>query len=107
MTASRSAFWLILVAAVVVAALLGLGIGPVRLTPSEVWAALGGRGDITAVAIAPSGLLMLTEAERRHQIVVAPEEQRGLRDLVVAGLLPAEALAARRGEGGGDGAGAA
>ena len=51
MTVSRIAFWVILVAAVVLAALLGLGIGPVRLTPSEVWAALGGRGDITAIAI--------------------------------------------------------
>src|SRR5687767_5504458 len=43
--------WLLLAAAVLVAALLGLGIGPVGLTPAEVWDALGGRGDVTAVAI--------------------------------------------------------
>ena len=48
---SQRPFWLILIAAVLIAALLGLGIGPVRLTPAEVWAALAGRGDITAVAI--------------------------------------------------------
>ena len=42
---------MLLAGAVIVAALLGLGIGPVRLTPSEVWAALAGRGDVTAVAI--------------------------------------------------------
>jgi iron complex transport system permease protein len=48
---SRAAFWAFLLAAVVIAVLLGLGIGPVRLTPSEVWTALAGRGDITAVAI--------------------------------------------------------
>jgi iron complex transport system permease protein len=41
----------VLVAAVLLAALAGLGIGPVRLTPAEVWHALGGRGDVTAVAI--------------------------------------------------------
>lgn len=43
--------WLVLVAMVIVAALAGLGIGPVRLTPPEVWAAIRGQGDITAVAI--------------------------------------------------------
>ncbi|HUQ84542.1 MAG TPA: iron ABC transporter permease [Gemmatimonadaceae bacterium] len=51
MTRSRGMFWLALGACVVVAALLGLGIGPVRLTPAEVWNALAGRGDVTAVAI--------------------------------------------------------
>ena len=53
MTVTRSnvALWVGLVAAVGVAALLGLGIGPVRLTPAEVWTALAGRGDVTAVAI--------------------------------------------------------
>ena len=44
-------FWLVLVTGVAIAALAGLGIGPVRLTPSEVWQALMGEGDITAVAI--------------------------------------------------------
>lgn len=48
---SRFVLWGGLVAAVIAAALLGLAIGPVRLTPGEVWAALAGRGDITAVAI--------------------------------------------------------
>jgi iron complex transport system permease protein len=43
--------WLVLVAMMIVAALAGLGIGPVRLTPPEVWAAIRGQGDITAVAI--------------------------------------------------------
>ena len=50
-TSSRLVLWGGLAGAVVVAALLGLGIGPVRLTPVEVWNALAGRGDITAVAI--------------------------------------------------------
>jgi len=50
-TSGRAAFWVVLVAAVLLAALAGLGIGPVRLTPTEVWHALGGRGDVTAVAI--------------------------------------------------------
>ena len=50
-TSGRAAFWVVLVAAVLLAALAGLGIGPVRLTPAEVWHALGGRGDVTAVAI--------------------------------------------------------
>jgi iron complex transport system permease protein len=40
-----------LVAGVAVAALAGLGIGPVRLTPAEVWQALMGEGNVTAVAI--------------------------------------------------------
>jgi iron complex transport system permease protein len=48
---SRIALWAGLIGAVAIAALLGLGIGPVRLTPAEVWSALAGRGDITAVAI--------------------------------------------------------
>lgn len=48
---SRIALWAGLIGAVAVAALLGLGIGPVRLTPTEVWSALAGHGDITAVAI--------------------------------------------------------
>lgn len=48
---SRIAFWGGLVAAVVLASLLGLGLGPVRLTPAELWEGLAGRGDITAVAI--------------------------------------------------------
>jgi len=47
----RAVLWLTLGGAVLVAALLGLGIGPVRLTPVEVWNALAGRGDITSVAI--------------------------------------------------------
>ena len=53
MTASspRPTFWLVLIAGVAVAALAGLGIGPVRLTPGEVWRALMGEGDVTAVAI--------------------------------------------------------
>lgn len=50
-TRSRIALWAGLIGAVAIAALLGLGIGPVRLTPAEVWSALAGRGDITAVAI--------------------------------------------------------
>lgn len=50
-TSGRAAFWIVLVAAVLLAALAGLGIGPVRLTPAEVWHALGGRGDVTVVAI--------------------------------------------------------
>ena len=41
----------VLAGAMVLAALAGLGVGPVRLTPVEVWNALGGRGDVTAVAI--------------------------------------------------------
>lgn len=48
---SRVTFWALLMAAVAVAALLGLAIGPVRLTPWEAWAALTGDGDITSVAI--------------------------------------------------------
>lgn len=48
---SRAALWVTLAGAVIVAALAGLGIGPVRLTPIEVWNAIGGHGDITAVAI--------------------------------------------------------
>ena len=48
---SRVTLWPVLVGAVVVAAVAGLAIGPVRLTPAEVWEALGGRGDVTAVAI--------------------------------------------------------
>jgi len=48
---SRVTLWVGLLGAVCIAALLGLGIGPVRLTPVEVWSALAGRGDITAVAI--------------------------------------------------------
>jgi iron complex transport system permease protein len=48
---TSGSIWLVLVAMVVVAALAGLGIGPVRLTPPEVWAAIRGQGDITAVAI--------------------------------------------------------
>lgn len=47
----RVTIWLVLGVAVVLSALAGLGIGPVRLTPLEVWNALAGRGDITAVAI--------------------------------------------------------
>ena len=47
----RAGTWLLLAASVVVAAIAGLGIGPVRLTPVEIWDALAGRGDITAVAI--------------------------------------------------------
>jgi iron complex transport system permease protein len=48
---ASGSLWLALAALVVVAALAGLGIGPVRLTPPEVWAAIRGQGDITAVAI--------------------------------------------------------
>jgi iron complex transport system permease protein len=48
---ARATIWLVLAGAVVVAALAGLGIGPVRLTPVEVWNALAGRGDVTAIAI--------------------------------------------------------
>ncbi len=33
------------------AAFVGLGIGPVRLTPAEIWDAIAGRGNVTAVAI--------------------------------------------------------
>ena len=50
-SAPRPAFWLVLVAGVAIAALAGLGIGPVRLTPAEVWQALMGEGSVTAVAI--------------------------------------------------------
>jgi iron complex transport system permease protein len=48
---NRWALWVALAGAVVVASLAGLAIGPVRLTPAEVWSALAGRGDVTAVAI--------------------------------------------------------
>jgi iron complex transport system permease protein len=41
----------VLIAGVAVAALAGLGIGPVRLTPAEIWQALMGEGNGTAVAI--------------------------------------------------------
>jgi iron complex transport system permease protein len=53
MTGSRRrvGLWFVLVVAVIVASIAGLGIGPVRLTPAEVWSALRGQGDITAVAI--------------------------------------------------------
>ena len=53
MTASigRVGLWALLGVAVLLAALLGLGIGPVGLTPVEVWNALAGRGDTTAVSI--------------------------------------------------------
>ena len=47
----RARLWLGLTAAIAVASLLGLGIGPVSLTPGEIWNALAGRGDVTAVAI--------------------------------------------------------
>ena len=50
-TPVRAAVWLTLAVSVVVAVLLGLGIGPVGLTPIEVWNALAGRGNETAVAI--------------------------------------------------------
>jgi iron complex transport system permease protein len=43
--------YLVLAVAMLLAALAGLGVGPVRLTPVEVWNALGGRGEVTAVAI--------------------------------------------------------
>jgi iron complex transport system permease protein len=49
--APRGAFWSALIGAVLLASLAGLAIGPVRLTPSEVWRALAGHGDATAVAI--------------------------------------------------------
>jgi iron complex transport system permease protein len=49
--ASRVAFWAVLVGAVALAMFLGLAIGPVRLTPTEAWAALRGNADVTAVAI--------------------------------------------------------
>ena len=48
---TRHTLWIGLVAALAVASLAGLAIGPVRLTPAEVWQALVGRGDVTAVAI--------------------------------------------------------
>jgi iron complex transport system permease protein len=41
----------VLAGGVAVATLAGLGIGPVRLTPVEVWQALMGEGNVTAVAI--------------------------------------------------------
>jgi len=47
----RAALWIVLASALLAAALAGLAIGPVRLTLAEVWYALGGRGDVTAVAI--------------------------------------------------------
>lgn len=47
----RPTLWLVLLGAVLVAALAGLAIGPVRLTPLEIWDALAGRGTVTAVAI--------------------------------------------------------
>jgi iron complex transport system permease protein len=50
-TSGRAALWTVLVAAVLMAAFVGLGIGPVRLTPPEIWDAMAGRGDVTAVAI--------------------------------------------------------
>lgn len=49
--ASRVIFWTVLATAVAVATLLGLAIGPVRLTPAEAMAALLGDADVTAVAI--------------------------------------------------------
>lgn len=49
--APRLTLWAVLIAAVIAAALAGLGIGPVRLTPGEVLDALAGRGTVTAVAI--------------------------------------------------------
>ncbi|HET9797177.1 MAG TPA: iron ABC transporter permease [Gemmatimonadaceae bacterium] len=48
---ARRTFWVALVAAVLLAALGGLAVGPVRLTPIEVWDALRGRGTVTAIAI--------------------------------------------------------
>ena len=48
---SRMALWAALTVAVVLASLAGLAIGPVRLTPAEVWQALAGHGDVTAIAI--------------------------------------------------------
>ena len=50
-TSGRAALWIVLASALLAAALAGLAIGPVRLTLAEVWYALGGRGDVTAVAI--------------------------------------------------------
>ena len=43
--------WLVLAAAVVVAALAGLALGPVSISPAAVWAAILGQGDANAVAI--------------------------------------------------------
>ena len=48
---SRAVVWGLLVAAVAIAVLVGLGVGPVPLTPGEALAALRGIGDVTAVAI--------------------------------------------------------
>ena len=47
----RMRVWLVLGAAVLVAALAGLALGPVRLSVGAVWAALWGLGDANSVAI--------------------------------------------------------
>src|SRR5450631_2933767 len=43
--------WIALLLALLAAALAGLALGPVSLTPAAVWAALFGKGDVNAIAI--------------------------------------------------------
>jgi iron complex transport system permease protein len=47
----RARTWIVLLVALAVAALAGLALGPVALSPGAVWSALLGHGDVNAVAI--------------------------------------------------------
>src|ERR1019366_6386808 len=47
----RPRTWIVLLTALIVAALAGLALGPVALSPGTTWAALFGNGDANAVAI--------------------------------------------------------
>jgi iron complex transport system permease protein len=47
----RPRIWLLLGCGVLIAMLAGLALGPVRLSPADVWAALRGTGDTNALAI--------------------------------------------------------
>jgi iron complex transport system permease protein len=47
----RARFWSIALVSLAAAAVLGVALGPVRLSPSSLWAALTGHGDPTAVTI--------------------------------------------------------
>lgn len=47
----RARVWLVLLAALVVAVLAGLALGPVALSPATVWSALLGGGDANTIAI--------------------------------------------------------
>ena len=53
----RASRWTVLVAALIVAGILGLAVGTIRLSPSQVWDGLRGIGDSAFIV---RGLLMLS-----------------------------------------------